>query len=111
MGRHTAKPGFAVLLALAVLAAPTAAAEDRASPIRLPFEASTTDGSQVVVVRGDHLWKISGRHLRTLYGDEPDNAELSGYWRRVIEENRHSLRSGDPDLIYPGEVIKLPPVP
>jgi hypothetical protein len=28
----------------------------------------------------------------------------------VIKENRGRLRSGDPDLIYPGEVVLLPPV-
>jgi nucleoid-associated protein YgaU len=28
----------------------------------------------------------------------------------VIETNRASLTSGDPDLIFPGEVIRLPEV-
>jgi nucleoid-associated protein YgaU len=28
----------------------------------------------------------------------------------VIEANRDRLRSGDPDLIYPGEEIILPPL-
>jgi nucleoid-associated protein YgaU len=29
----------------------------------------------------------------------------------VIEANRDHLRSGDPDLIYPGESIVLPRLP
>jgi nucleoid-associated protein YgaU len=36
--------------------------------------------------------------------------EISPYWRVVIETNREGLRSGDPDLIYPGETVVLPPV-
>ncbi len=38
----------------------------------------------------------------------PANSEISPYWRLVIDENLDNLRSGDPDLIYPGEVIELP---
>jgi hypothetical protein len=29
----------------------------------------------------------------------------------VVEANQGGLRSGDPDLIYPGEVVELPRVP
>jgi nucleoid-associated protein YgaU len=29
---------------------------------------------------------------------------------RVIAANQGNLQSGDPDLIFPGEVIRLPPV-
>jgi nucleoid-associated protein YgaU len=35
--------------------------------------------------------------------------EVAGFWRSVIEANRELIRSGDPDLIYPGEVVVLPP--
>ncbi len=35
---------------------------------------------------------------------------MANYWVVVIEANRSRVRSGDPDLIYPGEVIVLPPV-
>jgi nucleoid-associated protein YgaU len=34
--------------------------------------------------------------------------EVVAYWRSVIEANRERLQSGDPDLIYPGEVVLLP---
>jgi hypothetical protein len=34
--------------------------------------------------------------------------EVTPYWGSMIELNRASLLSGDPDLIYPGEVIALP---
>jgi nucleoid-associated protein YgaU len=55
------------------------------------------------VAKGDHLWKISARHL-----DTDANHEIAPYWRQLIEVNTPHLRSGDPDLIYPGEVVELP---
>jgi hypothetical protein len=34
------------------------------------------------------------------------------YWRVVIDRNASTfVRSGDPDLIYAGQVIDLPPPP
>ncbi|HEV3400170.1 MAG TPA: LysM peptidoglycan-binding domain-containing protein, partial [Actinomycetes bacterium] len=63
------------------------------------------------VVRGDNLWSIAKEHLTARGGSgEPTNREVADYWIRVVEENRDRLRSGDPDLIYPGEEITLPPV-
>jgi nucleoid-associated protein YgaU len=82
------------------------------SEVRLPIqsgESPSNTANQVVVEPGDHLWRISERRLETLLGDEPSNAEIGPYWREVIEVNTDSLRSGDPDLIYPGEIVTLPP--
>gem|GEM_PF-1076104 len=65
------------------------------------------------VVRGDNLWKIARDHLsreRSGGSGQPTNHEVAAYWLRVIEANRDGLRSGDPDLIYPGERINLPPL-
>ena len=41
---------------------------------------------------------------------EPTNREVARYWIKVVEANKHHLRSGNPDLIYPDEEIILPPV-
>ena len=61
------------------------------------------------VAVGDNLWTISAAHLRLVYPSrELDAAEISPYWRRVIEVNTPTLRSGNPNLIYPGEGIVLP---
>jgi hypothetical protein len=61
------------------------------------------------VVTGDNLWTISAGHLRTLLPDlEPTTAEIAAYWRRVIETNSLTLRSGNPNLIFPGEQIVMP---
>lgn len=74
---------------------------------------STGEGAapndSVTVEPGDHLWKISDAHLDQALGRPADPEEVAPYWRSVIEVNRKRLLSGDPDLIYPGEVIWLPP--
>ncbi len=64
----------------------------------------------VIVAKGDHLWKISGHHLHTVLGRPATNTEIAPYWRRVVDTNRSNLISGDPDLIYPGEMVTLPAV-
>lgn len=93
-----------------VLTATGVAGAAPANQVRLPVtvvsEADDPAGEpdSVVVVKGDHLWKISARHL----GDDASNNEIAPYWVEVIEVNTPHLRSGDPDLIYPGEVVELP---
>ena len=65
------------------------------------------------VVPGDNLWDISAAHLARVKGVAPpdvSNSEVHAYWVRVIDANRASLRSGEPNLIYPGERVELPPV-
>jgi nucleoid-associated protein YgaU len=69
------------------------------SPTEPPIESDS-----VVVVEGDHLWKISARHL----GPDAAEGEVAPYWREVVAVNTPRLRSGDPDLIYPGEMVELP---
>src|SRR4029079_12452095 len=58
----------------------------------------------VVVRAGDNLWVIAQRELRR--GAPP--AEIVPYWKRVIAANAATLRSHDPNLIFPGERIVLP---
>ncbi len=65
------------------------------------------------VVRGDNLWTIARTHLAEVRGRRAadlSDREIAAYWVTVVEANRGGLRSGDPDLIYPGEVVELPPV-
>lgn len=80
-----------------------------ADQVRLPVtidagNESSPQPDTVVVEKGDHLWRISARHL----GEEATNDDIAPYWLEVIDVNVPHLRSGDPDLIYPGEVIELP---
>ena len=66
------------------------------------------DDREVTVVKGDNLWKLAAVELKEADGHRPSNAEIVPYWRDVIETNVDELRSGDPDLIYPGETIDMP---
>lgn len=98
-----------IVVLVALLMATGVAGADPAYETRLPIglsEASIepTPPDHVVVVSGDHLWKISERHVEAT----SPGLRIAPYWLEVIEENRPRLRSGDPDLIYPGEVIVLP---
>nr|MBO2498495.1 hypothetical protein [Acidimicrobiia bacterium] len=62
----------------------------------------------MVVEPGDNLWVIAERRLADVLGRPPRDSETAPYWMRVVEENRGRIRSGDPDLIFPGEEIVLP---
>ena len=42
-------------------------------------------------------------------GRRPTDAEVARYWRAVIAANRSTLRSGDPSLIFPGEIVTAAP--
>lgn len=107
MGRSLLIVGLvAMLLATGVAGASTAAnVRLPVAPVRDSADESASP-SEVVVVPGDHLWKISARHLSSHY----PGRQVAPYWLEVISENEPRLRSGDPDLIYPGEVIELPAV-
>ena len=72
-----------------------------------------TAGATHTVTRGEHLWSIAAGRLATVTGKAPADlspAEISPYWRRVVEINRPRLRSGNANLVYPGEVVELPPL-
>jgi LysM domain len=65
------------------------------------------------VAEGESLWTIARDRLAKASGGgsgEPTNQEVTEYWAKVVEANQGRLESGDPDVIYPGETIILPPV-
>ena len=62
------------------------------------------------VRRGDHLWSIAGEHLVIVLDRQPTRDEHRNYWVEVVDTARPIIRSGDPNLIYPGEEIPLPPL-
>jgi nucleoid-associated protein YgaU len=67
--------------------------------------------ARVVVRRGDNLWLIARAELIRRTGAYPNDVEIARYWRAVIGANRTTLRSGNPSLIFPGEIVALPRVP
>jgi nucleoid-associated protein YgaU len=98
---------------------PVAASSDHETPrietpqVRIPQYEHPTSRNQPVahsdtyeVVGGDNLWLIAERQI----GDTPDIDRVTDYWRRLVANNTPTLRSGDPNLIFPGEVIALPGV-
>ena len=52
-------------------------------------------GSSVIIRRGDNLWRVARRN----YGE-------GIRYTTIFEANRDQVR--DPDLIYPGQVLKVP---
>ncbi len=116
MGVDLVRVGIIVLVMSGLVAVGGATASG-SDPVRVPLPGATPpvamaepeDRETEVVVRpGDHLWKISARHLQGETGRPPRPGETAPYWREVIAVNRDRLRSGDPDLIFPGEVVRLP---
>lgn len=53
-------------------------------------------GQSYTIRKGDTLWGIA----KSRYGN-------GGLWSEIWNNNRRNLRSGNPNLIYPGEVIRL----
>jgi hypothetical protein len=75
--------------------------------------APEADRNRHDVAEGETLWTIARDRLAKASGGgsgEPTDQELTEYWAKVVEANQGRLESGDPDLIYPGEKIILPPV-
>lgn len=79
-------------------------------PPPVPTQTATPHPTEVTVQSGDSLWILAARHLEAIRGHSPTDDEVGPYWIRMVEANRHRIRSGDPDLIFPGEVLKLPPL-
>jgi len=61
---------------------------------------------------GEHLWAIAERTLAQAWGRAPTDAEIEPYWNDLVAHNRDALADpANPDLVYPGQVFGLPPVP
>jgi nucleoid-associated protein YgaU len=66
-----------------------------------------------VVTPGDNLWDLSAAALARATARERVTLvddEIARYWRTVCDVNRDTLRSGNVNVIYPGEIVALPPV-
>jgi nucleoid-associated protein YgaU len=64
------------------------------------------------VVAGESLWTIAADTLVADQGGTVDDAQVGAYWRQLIDTNRDRLADPhNPDLIFPGQVVELPPVP
>lgn len=65
------------------------------------------------VMSGEHLWRVAADTVAAARGvsraEVPARA-VHRYWTALITANDGVLRSGDPDLVFPGEELVLPPV-
>jgi nucleoid-associated protein YgaU len=82
----------------------------RSRPARPHPRRATVAPEHAHVVRaGDNLWSIARAEIVRVTGDaRPSNVIIAAYWQRVIALNRATLRSGNPSLIFPGEIVALP---
>lgn len=99
---------------LARLPADTTTTPAPAAPRPAPSGPTPVDAVDEVVVRaGDNLWMLAAVRLARTSNRVPwevPDAEVAPYWARVCEANRDRLQSHDPDLVYPGETVVLPPI-
>lgn len=66
--------------------------------------------TEVVVQSGDHMWSLAQQRLEQVRGREVSDTEIAPYWLKMIDVNLSRIRSGEPDLIYPGEILLLPAI-
>lgn len=77
-----------------------------AAPARAPASGDAPDTAETrVVAPGDNLWVIAAAQLPR----DATLAQIHAHWQALVAVNRDALRSGDPDLIHPGERLVLPP--
>ena len=74
-------------------------------PDRAPPAARSSSWS---VEAGDSFWSIAAE-LMAPAGDESNDRQVIGYWRRLVDANRSRLLDpGNPDLLVPGQELLLP---
>jgi hypothetical protein len=94
--------------------APTTPAPTTPAPATPGLDAAAgapTPGVHVIAA-GENLWTIAAARLGAVTNRAASAvpaAEIARYWRALCELNRATIRSGNPSLVYPGEVLQLPP--
>ncbi len=78
------------------------------APDLSPTPAVPTAAGEHVVERGDNLWELTEAQLVATGTPDPTNAQIVDQLGVVIEANTPPIV--DPDLIYPGQVVVLPPI-
>lgn len=74
-----------------------------------PVAPEPAPAGRVHVVRpGDHLWALAEAELASVAGGTPAADAVDDYWMRVVRANPQVV---DPDLLFPGDEVVLPPIP
>lgn len=59
---------------------------------------------------GDHFWRIAEEVLAAHLQRTPADGDTDPYWRRLVAANRDRLvDAANPDLLFPGQVLLVPP--
>lgn len=88
---------------------PEAPEDEAVDPAEAAPEPATQSGQPThEVAAGENLWVIARAQLLDAGIDAPSDRDVHAYWVRLIAANLDGLRSGDPDLIFPGETLVLP---
>jgi nucleoid-associated protein YgaU len=76
-----------------------------------PAPAAASPIEQWTIEPGQSLWSVARAHLIDRTGVEPDDAAIDSYWRSLMAANPDASPIGDPDVVYAGTVLVLPPTP
>ncbi|HVF73944.1 MAG TPA: hypothetical protein VM938_02750 [Acidimicrobiales bacterium] len=98
---------------------PPRAPEAEPEPMPMPPAVTDAQGDAPVpaeetwtVRRGDSFWVIAEQRLADTWGRAPSAREIDPYWRALVEANRFRLADpGNPDLLFAGQVLAVPPPP
>lgn len=96
MGNETSKPDFSNVQSTVRSAPSDAPARADFSNVESKVSSTSDEATNYVVEKGDSLSKIA-KHF---YGK-------ATAWKSIFEANRDQL--SDPDLIKPGQILKIPP--
>ena len=127
VARHFLRPSrrrpLVAALALVCVGAPVTASAghaDTVSPLaklppqhlaEAPAALHGTPDDTRVVSPGESLWSIAATTLTSHLGTAPMPGEIDPFWREIVRLNLPNLRSGNADLIHPGEVVMMPDRP
>src|SRR3546814_8752262 len=91
-------------------AASTTSTTVHPTPETPPAAPVASDPDRYTVSPGECLWSIADELVSESLGRSASDAEVAGYWRRLVDANASGLPSGDPDVIFPGQELVLPPL-
>lgn len=83
--------------------------EMRMLPPQPDPEPAATGLRRHTVVAGDHFWSVAESELLAARSRPVSDKEIDPYWRLLVDTNRAEVL--DPDLLFPGQVVVVPPVP
>lgn len=85
-------------------------AESESEPSPVPETDPVADATSVIVEPGDNLWSLSQARLQADLARPVSDEDVAPYWLEVIDANSERyVETGNPNLIFPGQVIDLPP--